>query len=534
MGIPEGISPAEPAPTPPVETLPLPTAPAIIASMELQETRPPRTKLRLHLILLGLYLCVFIGALDETILATALPTIASHLHSPTSYAWIASAYFLADAASGPIWAKISDIWGRKLALLSAVSIFFAASILAALSETSHVLIAARALQGTGAGGLNQLALIVISDLFSLRQRTVFLGLTNVCWGLAGGVGPLLGGALTQYASWRDGVKAFDWLGTLAIVGVTLMLLMGLDFGGVTFPWDSPTVICLIVFGLVLIGFFIFTEKRVARYPLIPMQIFTNLSANASFLVCFTHGMVFIGLDYYTPLFTQAVKGATPLQSGLLVLPEVLPSAVIGLLGGYLMLKNGRYRELIWLGAVLFTLGTGLYILFDVDTTIGLLVGVEVIAGLGRGFLFEPPMVALQAVTAQEETSAATAAFCFTRNMATTMSIVVGAVVLQNGMDRQVPNLRAAGLDGTLVEAFSGANAQANVEMIKTIQDAGKRKAVEAAFAGGMRDMWIVYTCIIGVGLVASVLIKHADLRTEHTETRTGIQKTRDGEPSAEA
>lgn len=182
-------------------------------------------------------------------------------------------------------------------------IFFASSIMAALSRTSHVLIAARALQGTGAGGLNQLALIVISDLFSMRRRTMFLGLTNVCWGLAGGVGPLLGGALTQYASWRwcfwvnlpicalsfgtlfflldvhnprtgirDGFKAFDWLGTMAIVGVTLMILMGLDFGGVTFPWSSPTVICLIIFGVVLIGFFVFTEKRVAKYPLIPMEV----------------------------------------------------------------------------------------------------------------------------------------------------------------------------------------------------------------------------------------------------------------------
>ncbi|KAF2163506.1 hypothetical protein M409DRAFT_68436 [Zasmidium cellare ATCC 36951] len=533
--------------------------------MEIEEVRPPRTKLRLYAILIGLYLCVFIGALDETILATSIPTIASQLHSATGYAWIASAYFLANAASGPIWAKFSDIWGRKLALLSAVAIFFATSIMAALSNTSRVLIAARALQGTGAGGLNQIALIVISDLFSMRQRTIFLGLTNVCWGLAGGVGPLLGGAFTEYASWRwcfwvnlpicavsfvllallldvhnprtglrDGFKAFDWLGTVAIVGVTLMVLMGLDFGGVTFAWDSATVICLIVFGVLLIGFFVFAEKRVAKYPLMPMQIFSNLSTNASFLVCFTHGMVFIGLDYYTPLYTQSVKGATPLQSGLLVLPEVLPSAVIGVLAGYLMLKTGHYREVIWLGAALFTLGTGLYIMFDITTTIGLLVGVEVIAGLGRGFLFEPPMVALQAVTAQDDTAAATATFCFTRNMATTMSIVVGAVVFQNGMDQQSPALRAAGLNNTLVEAFSGANAQANVEMINAIQDPGQKRAVEAAFADGMKDMWIMYTCIIAVGLVASFFIKHADLRTEHTETRTGILKRREGEVGEEA
>lgn len=245
-------------------------------------------------------------------------------------------------------------------------------------------------------------------------------------------------------------------------------------------------------------------------------------------------MTFIGLDYYTPLYTQAVKGATPLQSGLLVLPSVLPSAVVGVLSGFLMLKTGRYREVIWFGIFLFTIGTGLYILFDVETTIGMIVGIEILAGIGRGFLFEPPMVALQAVTVQEETAAATAAFCFTRNMATTMSIVVGAVVFQNGMDQQVSKLRAAGLNSTLVEAFSGANAPANVELIGTIQDFGQKRSVESAFAGGMRGMWIMYTCVIGAGLVGSLFIKHADLRTEHTETRTGLLKTPEGEASAEA
>lgn len=316
MGNPEDITISR-APPPSEEGAP--SGSAIVEPLKIEEARTTRTKFRLYAILFALYvhhssnlifsftdpsqLCIFISALDQTILATSIPTIAAQLHSASGYAWIASAYFLANAAAAPVIAKFSDIWGRKPALLASVIIFTASSIMAALSKTSHVLIAARALQGTGAGGLTQLALITISDLFSMRQRTVFLGMVNVCWGVAGGIGPLMGGALTEYASWRwcfwvnvpicavslvllftlldvhnprtalkDGVVAFDWLGTISIVGVTLLLLMGLDFGGVTFPWSSPTVICLIIFGMVMIAVFIFTEKRVANYPLMPLKV----------------------------------------------------------------------------------------------------------------------------------------------------------------------------------------------------------------------------------------------------------------------
>lgn len=264
------------------------------------------------------------------------------------------------------------------------------------------------------------------------------------------------------------------------------------------------------------------------------EIFTNLSTNACFLVCFTHGITFIGAAYYLPFYTQSVLGFTPLKSGLLVLPTVLSESAMGLLNGFLMLKTGRYREVIRFGTTLLTLGTGLYILFGVGTSIGMIIGFELLGGVGSGFLFEAPMVALQAVTAQDDTAAATAAFGFTRNMATTMSIVLGAVVFQNGMDRKADDLRAAGLNSTLVEAFSGGQAQANVEMIKTIRDAGQRRAVEEAFAFSMRNMWIMYTCIIAGGFVASWFVKHVDLKTEHTETRTGIKKREEVDAAVES
>jgi MFS family permease len=205
--------------------------------------------------------------LDATILATAIPTIVASLHSASGYFWIGAAYLLANAAAAPIWAKCSDIWGRKPALLSAVVVFAASSILAALSVNMRMLIAARALQGTAGGGLIQLVNITVSDLFSMRRRALYLGMVEVMWALAGGLGPILGGLFTQLVSWRwcfwinlpvsgltfvllilfldvhnpktklsSGLKAIDWFGTFSILAVTLLLLLGLDFGGATYPW----------------------------------------------------------------------------------------------------------------------------------------------------------------------------------------------------------------------------------------------------------------------------------------------------------
>ncbi|PIA92368.1 putative transporter [Cercospora beticola] len=519
-----------------------------------QETRPPRTKFRLALILLALYLALFIAALDHTIVATAIPTISSDLQSASGYFWIGSAYLLADAAAGPIWAKISDIWGRKPALLSSVAWFFVASIIAARAHNVEMLISARALQGTAAGGLIQLVNITISDLFSMRQRTLFLGMVNVVWALAGGIGPLVGGALAQYVSWRwifwlnlpicfcsfamlliwldvhnprtkltSGLIAFDWLGTISIVGVVLMLLLGLDFGGVVFPWNSPTVICLIIFGVVMAALFLFTEKKIAKYPLMPLEIFKNRSTSAAFAVCFCHGTVFIAASYYMPLYFQSVKQADPLRSGVLILPYAIPEAVMGIVNGFIMLKTGHYREIIWVGLVLLTIGTGLYSSLTESTSLATVIGFEIIVGFGSGCLFEAPLVAVQSTTPQDDTAAATATFGFIRNVATAMSLVLGGVVFQDGMNKRSGELERAGLDGTLIGAFSDSKAAANVELIKTIQDTMQREVVEAAYAWSIRHMWIMYCALSGTGLLVCVFIAHRKLSTEHTETKTGLK-----------
>jgi MFS family permease len=285
-----------------------------------------RTKVQTTIIMVCLCASVFLAALDITIISTALPTISEHFHSNAGYTWIGSAYLLANAASTPSWGKISDIWGRKPILLCASCVFFLGSVLSATSVSISMLIAGRAVQGIGGGGLIILVNICISDLFSMRNRGQYFGMLGMVWALASGLGPILGGAFTQKVSWRwcfyvnlpitgpvtillyfflhletprtpmwDGLKAVDWAGSLTVVGGTLMLLLGLEFGGVSFPWDSATVICLIVFGFVVIGLFVLNERKFARYPIMPTRIFSDVSNLASLGVCFCHGFTFIAL-----------------------------------------------------------------------------------------------------------------------------------------------------------------------------------------------------------------------------------------------
>lgn len=477
------------------------------------------------------------------------------MHSALGYIWIGGAYVLAKAATGPIWAKCSDIWGRKPALLGAVGVFAVASIIAAASTSMRMLIAARALQGTAGSGLFQLVTITISDLFSMRSRALYLGLLGMMWVLAGLAGPLIGGAFTQLVSWRwcfwinlpvcgiafvalllfldvhnprtklsEGIKAVDWFGTLSILAVTLLLLLGLDFGGAIFPWNSSKVICLIVFGTLMIGFFLFSQKRLAKYPLMPLTMFKNWSNNATFLVSCAQSMVAIGAEYYLPLYFQSVKQSSPLRSGILIVPMMVVEASVDIMVGILIHKTGRYREIIWVGVTLMTLGTGLYINFQTDTSIATIIGFEIIAGIGTACLFQAPMIAVQNTVSRADTASATATLAFSGNLASSLSIVLGGVVFQNSMAARQSSLAAAGLNESVLKALSGSQAAANVEIVKTIQDDMQRRVVQDAFAWSLRNMFIMYTCMAAVAMVASSFIKHRHLSMEHTETKTGIEQ----------
>lgn len=197
---------------------------------------------------------------------------------------------------------------------------------------------------------------------------------------------------------------------------------------------------------------------------------------------------------------------------------------MGIMSGIIIHRTGRYQELIWTGMVLCTLGMGLYIYIDASTPLATILGLEVVEGLGAGMLFEPPLIAMQALVKQDDVATATATLGFIRNLATSMSIVIAGVVIQNSMASRSSALRSAGLPPKLLSEFTGGDAAANVEMIKNIVDVGQRNAVKEAFAFSLQRTWILMTAVSAFGFAASFFIVRSHLSKEHTETKTGIKE----------
>jgi nitrate/nitrite transporter NarK len=208
---------------------------------------------------------------------------------------------------------------------------------------------------------------------------------------------------------------------LSILAVTLMLLLGLDFGGESFPWNSPTVICLLVFGTLAIFFFFISEKKFAQYPLMPLELFHDRSNLATLLVTACHGVVFIGGEYYIPLYLQSTHSFSPSKSGLLILPLMLTEALMGVFCGVITHRYSAYRELMWVGTVMMTIGVGLWILLDADSSIPEIIGLQLLAGTGSGLLFQPVLIAIQAFVKQQDVATACATLNFVRNMAVRLS-----------------------------------------------------------------------------------------------------------------
>jgi len=455
----------------------------------------------------------------------------------------------------PLWGKISDIFGRKPILLLANFVFFIGSLIAGLAVSVGMLIVARAVQGIGGGGLVVLVNICIGDLFSMRSRGAYYGIIGGVWALASALGPVLGGAFTERVSWRwafyinlpldgaafliimffldlhtprtplwDGLKAIDWTGALAVVGGTLMLLLGLQFGGEAHPWDSATTLCLIIFGAILLGLFFVNEWKLAKYPIMPLRIFSNRSNLAALGVCFSHGFVFVAASYFLPIYFQAVRGASPLLSGVYILPTALSLSFASAATGAVIRKTGKYLPPIYFGMFFMTLGFGLFIDLDAYSPWSKIVIYQIIGGLGAGPLFQSPLIALQSHTKPSDIATATAAFGFIRQLATATSVVVGAVVYQNEMKTHAARLVAA-LGPENASRLGGANAAANVDLVKALPDEPRRIARET-FAASLSRMWILYVCFAVVGLLVSFLIASNKLTRQHEETKTGLETER--------
>ncbi|KAK0703847.1 MFS drug transporter [Lasiosphaeria miniovina] len=487
-------------------------------------------------IMASLCASVFVAALDITIIATATATIAGDLASPSGYQWIGSAFILTNTASTPSWGGLSDIWGRRPILLAAVAIFFAGSLICALSSSFATVIAGRAVQGLGAAGLTTLVNICVSDLFSLRDRGLYLGLTNFVWALAGAVGPVLGGVFAQQLNWRwcfwinlpisgivfillfftlrlkspkrpvrDGLRAIDWTGSLLIIGSTAMFLVGLDFGGVAYPWGSAVVVCLIVFGVLVGVLFVLNEWKVAVQPVVPLRLFRRPSNVAAYTMCFCHGFVFLGAAFYLPLYFQAVLGVGPLLSGVHLIPFIVSISLSGASTGLFIQRTGKYMVLVYIGITLTALGTGLFLLLEATTNWPRIIIPQLVAGIGVGMLFEPPLLAVQAISEPRDIATATSTFGFIRSLSSAISIIVGGVTFQNRMADEARDLISA-LGADALGLLGGGEAATHVEAVSSLPP-DQRAIAREALTRALRTVWILYTSFAVASLVAGLFLR---------------------------
>ncbi|KAM7221973.1 major facilitator superfamily domain containing protein [Rhypophila decipiens] len=541
-------------------------SPAAAAAGENDTITPkkPLSSLSIFLLMAPLCLSVLLSSLDLTVITPAIPAIVSSFSSSSSsssstygYIWIGTAFILSNTSITPVWGSISDIWGRKPVVLTAHVVFLAGSLVCALARNMEGLIAGRVVQGMGASGMGTMVNVIICDSFSLRDRGLYLAITSVVWAIGGAVGPVLGGWLTglEGAGWRwcfwlnlpiggvvflallfvlnvpnpntpvlEGLKAIDWAGSLLIVGAAVMILLGLEFGDVTFPWSSATVICLLVFGCAVLGLFILNEWKFAINPVIPLRLFSNRSSVAAYSVFACVFYVQIGLAWYLPLYSQSALGADALNSGLHLLPLIVSCSLASACTGVFIQKTGKYLPVMYFSQVLFVLGAGLFLNLELEQSLTKLFLFEIITGTGIGMNIEPPVLAAMAATTVLDTASVVATMGFIRSIATAIAVVLGGVIFQNQMNA-ANGVLVDKIGPQLASNFTGGHATANVEFIHLLPT-DEQTVVRETYFGALRSVWIMYLVVAGISLLSNMFVRGHHLSVTTEEAVLGIDRTK--------
>ncbi len=342
-------------------------------------------------IMSGLMLGMLLAALDQTIVATALPTIVGDLGGLNHLSWVVTAYLVASTVTTPLYGKFSDIYGRKRTFQFAIVVFLFGSALAGLSQSMIELIAFRGLQGIGAGGLMTLAMTIIGDVVPPRQRGRYQGYMGAVFALASVIGPLLGGFFVDQLSWRwvfyvnipvgavalvvtsivldlpytRMVHRIDWAGTVLLVSAVGSILLAVTWGGTQYAWGSPIIIALGVVGAILLVAFVAVERRAAE-PVLPLYLFRNRVFAVSTATMFIVGLAMFGGIIYLPLFLQVVGRKSATSAGLLLLPLILGIVFTSILSGRVISRTGRYKAFPVVGMLVMSLG--LYLLSTMGPT----------------------------------------------------------------------------------------------------------------------------------------------------------------------
>ncbi len=487
-------------------------------------------------IIFALMLAMLLGSLDQTIVATALPKIATDLHGLNKLSWVATAYLLTSAISTPLYGKIGDQFGRKKIFQFSIVLFLIGSAFCGISQNMDQLVAFRALQGIGAGGLMSLSMTIVGDVVSPRQRGKYLGYFGAVFAISSVAGPLLGGFFTDSLSWRwvfyiniplgiiallviaarlhlpvkKTVHKIDYLGSGLLIATATPIILATVWGGITHPWGSSTIIGLYAFGIFAMILFILWERR-AKEAILPTHLFKNDIFTMSMILSVLVGMAMFAAILFIPEYQQIVRGYSAIKSGLLLLPLVAGMLITLVTSGRLITKYGHYRPFPILGAIITTIGMWLFSGLTLKTTQLQLSIWMVVLGIGLGMFMQVMTLAVQNAVDHSEIGVATASATFFRSIGSSLGGAIFGAILTNRLAFHLKQLLPIASDkvNSLTTSIQNGISAADINQMPP----NVSHAIFKAFVLSFHDMFLLGIPILILALIAALFLRETPLRT---------------------